>query len=85
MNNAYDWLKAIGQVILPAVLTFVGVAGTELGWAHIETIMKIGTAFITMYNSIIIIWNKQYYKEQYDALNFNDYSAVDKNEVGRDG
>lgn len=72
MNNAYDWLKAIGQVILPAVLTFVGVAGTELGWQRIDIIMKIGTAFITMYNSIIIIWNKQYYKEQSERFTVTD-------------
>ena len=72
MNNAYDWLKAIGQVILPAVLTFIGVIGTELGWPRIEVIMKIGTAFITMYNSIIIIWNKQYYKEQSERFTVTD-------------
>ena len=72
MNNAYDWLKAIGQVILPAVLTFIGVAGTELGWQRIDIIMNIGTAFITMYNSIIIIWNKQYYKEQSERFTVTD-------------
>lgn len=80
-NSLYDWLKAIGQVILPAILTFVGVVGTELGWAHIETIMKIGTGFITMYNAIIVVWNKQYYKKQNEVLNFNDYSAKE----GQDG
>lgn len=62
-NKLYDWLKVIGQVILPSILTFLGVIGKELNWEYVETMMKIGTAFITMYNSIIIAWNKQYYKD----------------------
>ncbi len=81
-NKLYDWLKAIGQVILPSVLTFIGVCGKELGYEKIELILKIGTAFITMYNTIIIIWNKQYYKNQAEVMNINNYSAQ---EVGKDG
>jgi len=80
-NRIYDWLKAIGQIILPNVLTFIGVCGESLGWTNIELILKIGTAFIAMWNAIIVIWNKQYYKEQYEAINFNDYSARE----GQDG
>jgi len=67
-NRLYDWLKAIGQIILPNVLTFIGVCGESLGWTNIELILKIGTAFIAMWNAIIVIWNKQYYKEQSERL-----------------
>lgn len=58
--NLYDILKAIGQVILPAILTFVGVLGNELGWECTPLIINIGTAFITMWNAIIVIWNQNY-------------------------
>lgn len=62
--NLYDILKACGQIIFPSILTFIGVCGNELGWTNIETILKIGTGFITMWNAIIVIWNKNYYKEK---------------------
>ena len=71
-NRLYDWLKAIGQVILPNVLTFIGVCGESLGWDNIELILKIGTAFIAMWNAIIVIWNKQYYKEEAERLKVTD-------------
>ena len=62
MNKLYDILKVFGQIILPAILTFIGVCGKELGWANIDVIMKIGSAFITMWNAIIVIWNTEYKK-----------------------
>lgn len=62
--SLYEICKACGQVIFPCILTFVGVCGTELGWDNIETIMKLGTGFITMWNGIIVVWNKEYYKQQ---------------------
>lgn len=61
-SKIYDVLKVIGQVILPSVLTFIGVIGNELGWQNIESILKIGTGFIAMWNSIIVVWNGNYYK-----------------------
>ena len=67
-NRLYDWLKAFGQIIFPNVLTFIGICGESLGWTNIELILKIGTAFIAMWNAIIVIWNKQYYKEQSERL-----------------
>lgn len=66
--SLYDILKACGQIIFPAILTFMGVIGTELGWEYNEIAMKIGTAFITMWNGIIIIWNKEYYKQKAESL-----------------
>lgn len=66
--NLYDILKAFGQIIFPSILTFIGVLGNELGWTNTETILKIGAGFITMWNSIIIIWNRNYYKKQVEEL-----------------
>lgn len=76
-NSVYDFLKAMGQVILPAVLTFVGVVGKELGMTNIESFMKIGTAFITMWNTVIVIWNSQY-KVQENAKLINNYDTEDR-------
>lgn len=59
-SKTYDVLKMLGQIVLPALLTFIGVCGKELRWTNIDIIMKIGTAFITMWNSIIVIWNANY-------------------------
>jgi len=64
--NFYDICKALGQIIFPAILTFIGVIGAELGWDCTELIMKIGAGFIAMWNSIIVVWNKEYYKNQLD-------------------
>ena len=63
-NKIYDLLKAIGQIILPAVLTFFAVCGNTLNWEYTELVVKIGTAFITMWNSIIVVWNHEWQKEQ---------------------
>lgn len=64
MNRFYDVLKALGQVVFPAVLTFIGVLGNTLGWPFTELVIKIGTAFITMWNSVIVIWNAEWKKQQ---------------------
>ena len=64
MDKFYDVLKAIGQVVLPAVLTFFGVLGNTLGWPFTDIVIKIGGAFITMWNSIIVIWNAEWKKQQ---------------------
>ena len=68
MNNFYDILKALGQVVFPAILTFVGVCGTSLGWEAINLILKIGAAFITMWNGIIVVWSAEWKKRQNKEL-----------------
>lgn len=73
-NKLYDVLKAIGQVVLPAILTFISVLGKSLSWDNLAPIMEIGTGFIAMYNAIIVIWNREYKKNQ-----INDYSTKDYN------
>jgi hypothetical protein len=60
--NVYDWLKAIGQVILPSLVTCVVVILQTLGVECADNINIILTAIITAYNSIIIVWNKGYYQ-----------------------
>lgn len=64
MDKFYDVLKALGQVVFPAVLTFIGTCGATLGWQYTDLIIKIGTAFITMWNAVIVVWNAEWKKQQ---------------------
>ena len=68
MNNFYDILKALGQIVLPAILTFVGVCGNSLGWEATDLVIKIGTAFITMWNTIIVVWSNEWKRKQNQEL-----------------
>lgn len=78
MNNFYDILKALGQIVFPAILTFVGVCGNSLGWEATDLVIKIGTAFITMWNTIIVVWSAEWKKQQnkeLDNAEFKNYEA----------
>lgn len=60
--NTYDYLKIIGQVILPAIITCAVTVMKELGVQNLDSIHIILTALLTCYNSIIVVWNSNYYK-----------------------
>ena len=72
MDKFYDVLKAGGQIILPAFLTFFGVCGHELGLPYTDLVVKIGTAFITMWNTIIVVWSAEWKKQQNQELCHTD-------------
>ncbi len=60
--NRYDVLKTIGQVILPALITCAVTVMKELQIPNIDSIHIILTALLTCYNSCIVVWNSNYYK-----------------------
>jgi len=62
-NKVYDWAKVIGQILLPAILTFVSNVYEALN-VNAETFIKIFSAFIVLYNVFIVAWNKVYHDEQ---------------------
>ena len=64
-NRIYDWAKVIGQVLLPAILTFVSNVYEALS-VNAEVFIKIFSAFIVLYNVFIVAWNKVYHDEQHE-------------------
>lgn len=52
-NKAYDVLKWIVTVVLPALLTLFGVIGATLDLNYTDTVITIGTAVITCLGTII--------------------------------
>ena len=61
--NTYDILKVIGQIILPALITCAVTIMKELNVPNLDSIHIILTAILTCYNSIIVVWNSNYYKQ----------------------
>ena len=59
-NKVYDILKWIVMIVLPAILTFFGVLGATLNWNFTDTVITVGTAFITMLGTILGISNINY-------------------------
>jgi len=70
--NTYDILKVIGQVILPALITCAITVMKELGVPNIDSIHIILTALLTCYNSCIVVWNSNYYKQLAKQNNDNN-------------
>ena len=52
-NKAYDVLKWIVTVVLPALLTLFGVIGATLDLNYTDAVITIGTAVITCLGTII--------------------------------
>lgn len=75
-NKIYDWAKVIGQLILPALMTFVNEVCTALS-VNAEIVTKIFAAFIVLYNVFIVAWNKVYHDEQTEKA--NDFDVNDEN------
>lgn len=62
-NHVYDWAKAIGQLLLPAILTFITDVCNAMSYDP-ETVVKIFASFILLYNAFITAWNKVYHDQQ---------------------
>ena len=75
-NKIYDWAKVIGQLLLPAIMTFVSEVCNALS-VNAEIVTKIFAAFIVLYNVFIVCWNKVYHDEQTEKA--NDYEVNDEN------
>lgn len=62
-NKTYDILKQVVQVVMPALVTFIGVVGAAFNWPHTEiTIVVVGAA-TTLAGTVLGISNSNYKKE----------------------
>ena len=77
-NKIYDWAKVIGQLILPAIMSFANDVCGALNM-DAETFVKIFASFIVLYNVFITAWNKVYHDQQIEEQT-NDYDVSDPNE-----
>jgi len=64
MKLNYDVLKTLGQIVIPSIITCVNSILIAIGCENADVINTILIALLTCYNSIIVIWNANYYKEQ---------------------
>lgn len=77
-NKIYDWAKVIGQLILPAIMSFANDVCNALNM-DAETFVKIFASFIVLYNVFITAWNKVYHDQQIEEQT-NDFDVSDPNE-----
>lgn len=62
-NNLYKALKWNVLIFLPALTSFLGVIGSELGWEFTQSLLTIMTAFTTFLGSLIGISSVYYHNE----------------------
>ena len=81
-NLIYDWIKAIGQVLLPELVTLILVC-LNAKKINTEMIAPVLAEIIVFWNAIVMTWNKVYHDQQAELKekeNINDYDATDPNE-----
>lgn len=61
-NKAYDILKWITLIALPAIITFYGVVGATFNIPYTEQILTIAVAFDTMLGALIGVSTSKYNK-----------------------
>ena len=61
-DKAYNKMKYIVQIILPAIATFIGILGLSLGLPYTELIVTIFTAVIALLGSVLGISSYNYNK-----------------------
>lgn len=52
-DKAYDILKWVGLIVLPAVAAFIGTVGTAAGWDSTDLIVTVITAVGTLLGTIL--------------------------------
>ena len=62
-NKAYDILKWLVWVFLPALGVFLGVLGQSLGWDNTDTLLTVLTAFTAFLGAITGVSNREFNKE----------------------
>lgn len=62
-NKAYDILKWLVLIVIPALTTFYAVLDNIFGWGYAETVTTISAAACTCIGAIIGISTAQYNKE----------------------
>lgn len=63
-NKAYDILKWLVVIVIPALTTFYVVLDNLFGWGYAEIVATISSALCVCIGSIVGISTVQYYKEQ---------------------
>ena len=63
-NKAYDILKWLVWVFLPALGVFLGVLGQSLGWDNTDTPLTVLTAFTAFLGAITGVSNREFNKEE---------------------
>ena len=63
-NKAYDILKWIALVALPALITFYGVVGAACSIPYTDTVLTIAVAFDTMMGTMLGISSNNYNKNK---------------------
>lgn len=63
-NNAYDVLKWIALVLLPAIATLYGALAAVWGWPYPDEVVYTITAVDAFLGAILGLSNMQYLKDQ---------------------
>lgn len=63
-NKTYDTLKAIAQIVLPALITLYGVIGATLNIPYTEAVITIATAVDTCLGTILAKLSNDYSKKE---------------------
>ena len=61
-NKTYNILKYVALIFIPALVTFVTTAGTELGYPHTETLTVLISAFGTFLGALLVVSSNSYNK-----------------------
>ena len=61
-NKTYDILKYVALIFIPALVTFVTTAGTELSYPHTEMLTVLISAFGTFLGALLVVSSNSYNK-----------------------
>ena len=65
-SQAYDIVKWIVQVVMPALIVAIGTIGGAIQWEHTELTMTVLVAITTFMGASLGLSSAQYYKDEAD-------------------
>ena len=65
-SQAYDIIKWVVQVVMPALIVAIGTIGGTVGWEHTEMTMTILGAITTFLGASLGLSSAKYYKDETD-------------------
>ncbi len=65
-SQAYDIVKWIVQVVMPALIVAIGTIGGAIQWEHTELTMTVLGAITTFMGASLGLSSAQYYKNEAD-------------------
>ena len=63
-NEQYNTLKWLISIVIPALITFVGVVMNTLNYAHTEVFLQVAVAFEALLGAIFKVSEHTYDKEK---------------------